>query len=75
MTEEEAKAKSCCGPADCGRAIDTDPAASPLGGAMRRVCEGSACMAWRARKIFVPNKRDAGSHEEDRFYCGLAGTP
>lgn len=41
MTEDEAKAKRCCGPAICGIAANLDET-----GLMIRLCSGSACMAW-----------------------------
>ena len=39
MTEEEAKTKRCCGPADCGH-YNSKPYPA-------RWCLGSECMAWR----------------------------
>lgn len=78
MTEDEAKAKRCCGPAGCGETHDTMQhkqslymAAVEIHAAsvalLPRFCMGSACMAWRWNDV-----RDWG--QKSVGYCGLRGS-
>ncbi len=67
MTEEEAKAKRCCGPMGCGSAAPgtTDHADGV------RFCIGSACMAWR----WVSRAPGTPPRADEPGFCGKAGKP
>lgn len=72
MTEEEAKAKRCCGPEGCGERNHQDLTRQDQQFAIMllpRFCIGSACMAWRERYGGVGND----AHRQG--FCGLAGEP
>jgi len=78
MTEEEAKAKMCCGPLHFS---STDPNGQR--------CIASACMAWRWSRKANPDYREANIWPDARPFhmreptvqdcenggCGLAGAP
>ncbi len=76
-TEDEAKAKVCCGGSGCGTVRTYDD------GTYRVHCLGSACMAWRwhAWTEYVPdpetpNHFTANVRVSDTHgFCGKAGMP
>jgi len=59
MTENEAKTKHCCGPEGTGSKGPPDN-----DGTCDRYCIGSACMAWRVKRL--PDGDQYG-------FCGLVG--
>ena len=87
MTEEEAKTKQCCGPEGCGQPMAWEPSQSMggVGGQMKpmrgfkRLCIGSACMAWRwdKQEVNLPSRPALGENVTTLAigHCGLAGAP
>lgn len=71
MTEDEAKTKACCGPADCGLRHVNHDIVDSIGDPTltERRCIASECMAWQWRDTdeAVPE-----GWTPSNGYCGLA---
>jgi hypothetical protein len=75
LTEQEAKAKRCCGPEGTGR-VERGRDEHPI-----RCCIASHCMAWRWHVIEEEISRDewrrtiVEKRGKPEGFCGLAGVP